>query len=92
MGGGVTAVEAPLLYPYYPSQLVGLMGGLQGAAEYETALLDEYDRLAAFPPDQVRAATAKMGPQTVAHIVILLFVLIGNISMIVAKRREPRNG
>ena len=26
--GGVTAVEAPLLYPYYPEQLIGLMGGL----------------------------------------------------------------
>ncbi len=92
VGGGVTAVEAPLLYPYYPSQLVGLMGGLQGAAEYETALLGEYGRLADFDRDQVSAATAKMGPQTIAHIVILLFVLIGNISMIAAKRRERRHG
>ncbi|MBT3233433.1 MAG: hypothetical protein HN356_11525, partial [Calditrichaeota bacterium] len=38
VAGGVTAVEAPLLYPYYPKQLLGLMGGLQGAAELQAAV------------------------------------------------------
>lgn len=87
-GGGVTAVEAPLLYPYYPTQLLGLMGGLQGAAEYETALLKGYPRLRTFEDRIIAAATSKMGPQTVAHIMIVLFVLIGNASMFAAKRRR----
>ncbi|NNE43208.1 MAG: hypothetical protein HKN12_03295, partial [Gemmatimonadetes bacterium] len=39
VGGGGTAVEAPLLYPYYPRQLQGLLGGLLGAAEYEALLV-----------------------------------------------------
>jgi hypothetical protein len=87
VGGGVTAVEAPLLYPYYPTQLLGLMGGLQGAAEYETALMGGYPRLREMDPKHLQTATSKMGPQTVAHIMIVLFVVIGNISMFLAKRK-----
>jgi hypothetical protein len=88
VGGGVTAVEAPLLYPYYPTQLLGLMGGLQGAAEYETALMGGYPRLEEMDPARLQAATSKMGPQTVAHIMIVIFVVIGNVSMFLAKRRR----
>lgn len=86
-GGGVTAVEAPLLYPYYPKQLLGLMGGLQGAAEYETALMNGYPKFRAMDPAHLQAATSKMGPQTVAHIMIVLFVILGNVSMFLAKRK-----
>ncbi len=87
VGGGVTAVEAPLLYPYYPRQLVGLMGGLQGAAEYESALLKGYPHLGDHSEDLLRAATQKMGPQTVAHLLIVLFVVVGNLALL-ASRRE----
>lgn len=92
VGGGVTAVEAPLLYPYYPNQLVGLMGGMQGAAEYETALLSGYPHLATHEPSFIAAASSKMGPQTVAHIMIVLFVLIGNLSLLARRSREARGG
>ena len=73
---GVTAVEAPLLYPYYPRQLLGLMGGLQGAAEYEAALVKGY------PEFESRSQTAirRMGPQTVAHLVIIAFIVLGNVA------------
>jgi hypothetical protein len=90
VGGGVTAVEAPQLYPYYPSQLLGLMGGLQGAAEYESALSKQYPRYVDLDGKHVRAATSKMGPQTVAHLMIVLFVVIGNVAMFMAKRGGAR--
>ncbi|HAA50863.1 MAG TPA: hypothetical protein DCE43_14200, partial [Planctomycetaceae bacterium] len=32
---GCTGVGAPLLYPYIPEQLKGLLGAIKGAAEYE---------------------------------------------------------
>jgi len=32
---GCTGVQAPLLYPYIPEQLPGLLGAIKGAAEYE---------------------------------------------------------
>jgi hypothetical protein len=86
VGGGVTAVEAPLLYPYYPQQLVGLMGGLQGAAEYERLLTEHY------PHYHLAAQTAlvRMFPQTVAHLVIIGFVILGNASYFAQRRRGRR--
>jgi hypothetical protein len=86
VGGGVTAVEAPLLYPYYPTQLVGLMGGLQGAAEYERLLTESYPRFEL----QAKTALVRMFPQTVAHLVIIAFVIVGNISYFAQKRRDRR--
>jgi len=86
VGGGVTAVEAPLLYPYYPQQLAGLMGGLLGAAEYEAALTADFPRFEG-PGQQ---AQIRMFPQTVAHLVIVAFVVLGNISYFATKRRTGR--
>lgn len=86
IAGAVTAVEAPLLYPYYPQQLLGLMGGLQGAAEYESQLLRRYPRFRGTGDTAVRL----MGPQAVAHTVIIIFVLIGNLAYVVERRRQRR--
>ncbi len=84
VAGGVTAVEAPLLYPYYPTQLLGLMGGLQGAAEYEAALVEKYPEYHEVSLTAVRL----MGPQTVAHLVIIFFVVIGNVAFFIKSRRD----
>lgn len=86
VAGGVTAVEAPLLYPYYPKQLLGLMGGLQGAAEYEAALVHKYPEYR----ESSMVAVQSMGPQTVAHLVIIFFVLVGNIGFFIQRSREKR--
>jgi hypothetical protein len=83
LGGGVTAVEAPLLYPYYPAQLLGLMGGLQGAAEYEAALVTVHPEYAR----SSRQAIQRMGPQTVAHLVIIAFIVIGNLAYLLGRRK-----
>ncbi|TPW17296.1 MAG: hypothetical protein FD129_435 [bacterium] len=81
IAGGVTAVEAPLLYPYYPRQLLGLMGGLQGAAEYEAAFSIGHPEFRERSED----AISKMGPQTVAHLVILLLIIVGNVAYFLGK-------
>jgi len=86
VAGGVTAVEAPLLYPYYPRQLLGLMGGLQGAAEYESALVGKYPQY----KEHAEQAVKLMGPQTVAHLVIIAFVIVGNIAFFGERRRQNR--
>jgi hypothetical protein len=87
VGGGVTAVEAPLLYPYYNAgQLEGLMGGLLGAAEYEALLTRSYPRFS----EQAQTALIRMFPQTVAHLVIVAFVLIGNVSFFAMRRAERK--
>lgn len=74
---GVTAVSGPEFYAYFQSkQMPGLIGGLRGAAEYEKLL------------NIPGSATAGMGAQTLAHIVIILFVIVGNVTYIISKRKK----
>ncbi len=147
---GSTAVQTPLLYPYYPQQLVGVLGGLKGAAEYESLLFDKVrgrflERLPEMPEmltadiarlqadhsldDKARAqrigeknallvslresdlatlsdrnlaeladgvfgysqkGIRRMGPQAVAHVVIVLFIIIGNVTFFIDRRRAGR--
>jgi len=86
VAGGVTAVEAPLLYPYYPRQLLGLMGGLQGAAEYEAAIVRAYPKYR----ETSMVAVRSMGPQTIAHLVIIFFVVVGNVAFFIQRSREKK--
>ncbi len=85
--GGVAAVVAPQLYPYYPSQLFGLLGGVKGAAEYESHFRDNYPRYV----DMATPAMVMMGPQTVAHIVIMSFIVIGNILFFRSRKKEGQS-
>lgn len=73
--GGVAAVVAPQLYPYYPNQLLGILGGVKGAAEYESELTRAYPRFKSSPARGLKM----MGPQTMAHIVVMAFIVIGNV-------------
>lgn len=75
VGAGLAAVSAPQLYPYYPRQLLGLLGGIKGAAEYEYALMQRYPRF----KDMETPGLHMMGPQTLAHLVIMAFIVIGNV-------------
>ena len=85
--GGSTAVQAPLMYPYYPRQMVGMLGGLKGAAEYEQLVQEKYPQ---FRDPKLNVAIRRMGPQAVAHIVIMAFILIGNITFFIDKRRSRK--
>lgn len=83
IGCGVAAVVAPQLYPYYPKQLLGILGGIKGAAEYESELMRRYPRF----KDMDTPGLRMMGPQTMAHMVIMAFIIIGNIVFFVQKRK-----
>lgn len=66
---GCTAVSAPEFYPYLQSgQLSGLLGGMKGAAEYEQLT------------GTVGLGKRGMDSQSVAHLVIFFFILVGNIA------------
>ncbi|MBN1424685.1 hypothetical protein JXA88_09015 [Candidatus Fermentibacteria bacterium] len=65
---GATAVEAVRLYPYHDSgQMVGFLGGLKGAAEYETLIES--------PGDGIRG----MDAQTISHVFIVVMIILGNV-------------
>jgi hypothetical protein len=89
VAGGCTAVQAPLMYPYYPDQLLGLMGGIKAAAEYEQLLEQKYPK---FANPAFLTALARMGPQTVTHLVIIFFIVLGNVTFTILRRQGRRHG
>ena len=80
MGAGVTAVMAPKCYSFLQTgQMVGLLGGMKGAAEYEKL------------SENLGRATRGMDPQSMIHLLIIVFILLGNIGYFVSKRRRVQN-
>ncbi len=77
---GPTAVGAPKYYAYLNAgQLVGMLSGMKGAAEYEKLLAGRYPELGRFyKTTHAFTATKGMDAQTVIHFIIILFILIGN--------------
>lgn len=83
VGAGVTAVSAADAYPYLQSgQLTGLLAGMKGAAEYEM-LIQKKGYTNAYMP-----AVAAMDSQSLAHIVIMALVIIGNVAFFATRRRR----
>jgi hypothetical protein len=77
VGAACTAVSAPEMYSFMNSgQLLGLMGGLKGAAEYELLL------------DMGGEARRGMDAQSVVHMVIILFIILSNVIYFVDEYRK----
>lgn len=89
MAAGCTAVMYAQYFPFVDSgQLKGLIGGLKGAAEYEVLVntpetltnwesgKEAYDKLMASKDGR---ANRGMSAQSLVHLVIILFLLIGNL-------------
>jgi hypothetical protein len=76
MVSGCTAVSAPEYYPYLQSgQLLGLLGGMAGAAEYEKLRGEK------------GAATRGMDAQSMAHVFVAIMILAGNAVLWSRRRR-----
>lgn len=68
MVAGVTAVSAPEFFPYVQSgQLLGMLGGMAGAAEYEQLRKESGD------------ASRGMDAQSLAHVFVALCIVLGNV-------------
>jgi hypothetical protein len=75
---GGTAVIAPDCYPYLGSgQIEGLIGGLKGAAEYEILV------------NRPGVAAVGMPAQSIAHLLIIAFIVISNIGYFALRRSKP---
>ena len=81
--GGSTGVQAPGLYPYVPRQLPGLLAAIKGAADYEKLVVEAYgeDR------DRYGEARRRMGPQLVAHLLVIGLIVAGNLLFFMQRRR-----
>ncbi len=76
IAAGCTGVMVSGLYPYLKTgQLIGLIGGLKGAAEYEKLI------------NKPEKAVLGMKAQSIAHIAIILLVILGNVAHLLSKRK-----
>jgi len=84
VSSGNASIQVNQLLPYVKSgQMQGVIAGMPGAAEYE-ALMEEYGLW----PTRGQAAKS-MDAQSIAHLVIVLFIILGNISYF-AKRKSQK--
>ena len=68
LGSGTTAVSAAEYYVYYGSgQIFGLLGGMAGAAEYESLV------------KKPGLGIGGMGSMSLAHFLIVFFIILGNV-------------
>jgi len=82
-GLAATSVMVPELYPYLDSgQMVGMLFGLKGAAEYESLLN--------LPADK-RQSTRFLSPLSLSLIYLFLLIFIGNLGMYLSRRRAEVN-
>jgi hypothetical protein len=76
---GNTAIQAVLIYPFLQTgQLAGMLGGLKGAAEYERLV------------GRDGAGVHGMDAQSLAHFLIVLFILLGNLGFLLQRRARAR--
>lgn len=81
LGGGCTGVMAPGLYPLLRSgQINGLIGGLRGAAEYESLI------------GQKGRAIAGMDAQSATHVAIVVLVMMCNLFYFSLRRQARLQG
>ncbi len=79
MSSGVTSIQVNEVMPYVQSgQMIGVLAGMPGAAEYESLI------------NQKGSATSGMDAQSVAHLVIVLFIVLGNISFFIERKRSRK--
>ena len=71
-----TAVMAPDNIPYFESgQLIGLAGGMKGSADYEYLV------------GVTGTATKGMDAQSFGHLLIILFILLGNVAYFMTRKK-----
>jgi len=79
MATGVTSIQVNEVMPYVQAgQMVGVLAGMPGAAEYEALI------------GQKGSATSGMDAQSVAHLVIVLFIVLGNVSYFIERNRAKK--
>ena len=83
LAAGVTGVMVSELYPYLDAgQLVGMLPGLKGAAEYEKLI-----KSAGYTTESGQGAPG-MSIQSVVHIVLILLIIFCNVAYFINQRSE----
>ncbi len=79
MSTGTTSIQVNEVMPYVQSgQVKGILAGMPGAAEYEALI------------GQPGIGTSGMDAQSIAHLVIVLFIVLGNIGFYIERKRAKK--
>ena len=79
MSTGTTSIQVNEVMPYVQSgQINGILAGMPGAAEYESLI------------QKPGIGTSGMDAQSVAHVVIVLFIVFGNIAYFLERQRAKK--
>jgi hypothetical protein len=79
MSTGVTSIQVNEVMPYVSSgQLKGILAGMPGAAEYEALI------------KKPGLGTSGMDAQSIAHLVIVLFIVFGNVAYYLERQRAKK--
>ena len=85
LGSGVTAVMAPDNYQFLQTgQLVGQLGGMKGAAEYEQLVVDH-----GYTKSKGLASRA-MNAITSVHLLVMALIILGNAAFFAARSRKRK--
>jgi hypothetical protein len=95
LSSGCTSIMVTDAIPYVESgQIKGILAGMPGAAEYEQMVfkylnsLRDSKILNEDAPIVPGKATSRMSSQSVAHLVMVIFIILGNISYYLVRRRN----
>ena len=79
LSSGTTSIQVNEVMPYVQSgQIKGVLAGMPGAAEYESMI------------SRPGIAIQGMAAQSFAHLVIVLFIVLGNLAYFITERRERK--
>ena len=95
LSSGCTSIMVTDAIPYVESgQIRGILAGMPGAAEYEQMVfkylsdLRDSGILNENIPIIPGKATSRMSSQSVAHLLMVIFIILGNISYYLIQRRD----
>ena len=86
---GCTSIQVTDIMPYVENdQIRGILAGMPGAAEYESLVEAELQKMEiAVKPGE---ASGMMAAQSIAHVVIVLFIIFGNISYFITRKKNRK--
>jgi len=84
---GVTSIQVTDILPYVENgQIRGILAGMPGAAEYESLVEVELKEMElSIKPGK---ASSMMAAQSIAHVIIVLFIIFGNITYYITRKNK----
>ena len=87
---GCTSIQVSDVIPYVENnQILGILAGMPGAAQYEKLVENELHSMGIHSAPG--KASGMMSAQSIAHIVIVLFIILGNISYFINRKVKKVN-